>query len=306
MGVSKNIADLIAEAQKLQGAYAALKQDYERQRDKQAQEARTQAEILLKIRNAMSSTLGIFQGHLFEVRESLKHMNKGRVVILQTHADLTIGEETDLFAKSIQLKSCITHKPTDVDTLIAKAAYQLSGAKGEIPRERDRRIVDIQVSHPDNPWPYTPTHRQPSHDLSTLLEAAEERIVKYFMEGKPNNGRGFDKRDSFFSDLGEFDTSPFVKLKLGSPFIDSGPKSTRLRLHSSGFSNTRFVVRTADIKIRFASPRKVTFGEDKEDLLELAVFSLYRVGERYYCKNFAFALKTLGKKFFEVEISELG
>ncbi|NOK35491.1 hypothetical protein D7W79_27720 [Corallococcus exercitus] len=305
MSVSKNIADLIAEAQKLLGTYAALKQDYEQLLDKETQEARTQAQILLKIRNAVSSTLGIFQGHLFEVRESLKHMKKGRVVILQTHADLTIGKQTDLFAKSIQLKSCTTDKPTDVDTLIAKAAYQLSGAKGEVPREQDRRIVDIQVAHPNNPWPYTPSKGRSSHALATLLEDAEERILKYFMEGKPKKERGFHEGESVFSDLGEFRTMQSVKLTLGSPFIDSGPKSTRMRLHSSVSSNTRFVVRTADIKIRFARPLKVTFGENKDDLLELAVFSLYRVGESYYCKSFAFALKTHGKKFFEVDISEL-
>lgn len=247
-----------------------------------------------KIESAASSLKGITRGHLREVLYATKHLEKKRTVILQKHADVTIGNDNDVFAKSVQLKSSSATKPNDVDTLLAKAAYQISGAKGEVPRENDRRIIDVAINHPDNPWPFTTSKTE---TLERLLKESERRILKYVNEGKAASERGLTKSGiEHIDEVGSFELGKSLTSTLSKA---AGARSTLLRVAKHGDAEKRFVFSYLTIKIRFTFFRKVIV-EGKHDKLITAVFVIFKANQKLSCEYVAYQLKVGGKQFFKL------
>lgn len=106
-----------------------------------------------KIDEWASKILGISNGYQAEFLQMYKHrVQKGRT-LWRGHGDVTVGEPDDLHASTIQLKSTISQTATDVNTMIKVALNQLSGERGENPRDGDRLIVDMTIHNPENTWP---------------------------------------------------------------------------------------------------------------------------------------------------------
>jgi len=263
----------------------------------QTAETNQDNQLIQKIENSSSSLRGIVHGHLIEVQYAFKHLNKNRTVILQKHADVTIGNADDIFAKSIQLKSSYGDKTNDVDTHLAKAAYQISGAGGEVPRAADRRVIDVVINGLNNPWPFTPKSSTGVRKLTELLEVMEERILKYVDERKPDDSRGLTKNGrKWLDDVGdkkELAGSKKVKLVFSQ---SAGTNSTLLRVTAAG--KDRYDFNYVTVKLRFGAQRKVKT-ESGTDVLQTAVFAIFKVGTALHCEYIAYSLRGGGKRFFE-------
>lgn len=79
--------------------------------------------------------------------------NKGRPVVTQTHADVTVGQADQLFAKSAECKSVTKPEKGAVNKIVGDAIEQLGGQTGHHPRAGDVRIVDVKIDGNYNPWP---------------------------------------------------------------------------------------------------------------------------------------------------------
>lgn len=88
-----------------------------------------------------------------EFLTTLNAQGKGRSVVTQTHADVTVGQADQLFAKSVECKSVTSPTKTAVNEMIAKAIEQLGGQTGHHPRTEDVRVVDVRIDGSYNPWP---------------------------------------------------------------------------------------------------------------------------------------------------------
>ncbi|TMQ03736.1 MAG: hypothetical protein E6J90_52910 [Deltaproteobacteria bacterium] len=266
-----------------------------------------------EVKNKLSSLIGITRGHLKEVRQAFKHSNiKGRRVILQKYADVTVGKKTDAFAKSIQAKSCFSSVVNSVDTELAQAAYQISGGNGETPRPDDRRIIDLSIWSSMNTWPFTKTEQ---HDgtLHALLIRSEARILKYVNENKPKLGRGLTSAAiDWISEIKHY------KGHLGARVTTSrsqqaGRRSTLLRLSSASQKDVRHKFNYLTIKIHFKNRDvSMSIGEDGDgtndedeeddatDSLQTAVFVVVKVDDELRCEYIAYELTNGGKKFFKL------
>ncbi|HYK36324.1 hypothetical protein [Alloacidobacterium sp.] len=79
--------------------------------------------------------------------------NKGRAITTQTHADVTVGQADQIFAKSSECKSVTKPEKGAVNKIIGEAIEQLGGQTGHNPRAGDVRIVDVKIDGTYNPWP---------------------------------------------------------------------------------------------------------------------------------------------------------
>jgi hypothetical protein len=306
MGVLKTIAKTNAKYDDLKELYQALKQSLETEKTRIPSDPDTLSTlqgIIKKVQVAVNASYGVLLGHMNEVAAANKHRLKGRLVILQKHADVSVGNSEDSFAKSTQLKNCTTTKQGDVDTHIKKAANQISGGKKETPRDEDRRIIDISISHPLNPWPLDKQAKTP-HDFAELVSEAEVRILKCMNEGLTLGGQGW---------LG--DVLPNDKLGPSEDVviasIINGYKNTsKLKKFSYSALNGYKKLggfNSIQAKIRFFPPRKISiFDKNNQDSLEMAVFSVFRLLGNVVCKNTAYKLSSQNKTdYFALSVKEL-
>lgn len=78
---------------------------------------------------------------------------KGRNVVTQIHADVTIGAADALFAKSVECKNVTKPEKGAVNKVVTEALDQLAGNTGHTPRTDDVRIIDLRICGNENPWP---------------------------------------------------------------------------------------------------------------------------------------------------------
>ncbi|HEV7485299.1 MAG TPA: hypothetical protein VGQ65_06420 [Thermoanaerobaculia bacterium] len=117
-----------------------------------------------------------------------KGENKARTVITQTHADVTTGHADALFAKSSECKSVTKPDKGAVNKVIGDAIEQLGGTTGHNPRLEDVRIVDIQVSGPNNKWPAAGGEYgtdRPAEWLTEIERMAKVEITTIVNSNKP-------------------------------------------------------------------------------------------------------------------------
>jgi hypothetical protein len=119
----------------------------------------------------------------FELITAETAIKKGRSVILQTHADVTVGAADEWFAKSIEAKSVTTDVSSDVNAQLRKALYQVGGNTGHMPRDGDVRVIDIKIDNALNPWPLPGANKRPVCKHSAFVQAARAR---FNAENDPN------------------------------------------------------------------------------------------------------------------------
>lgn len=105
-----------------------------------------------KIEEWVSKILGVTSGYEAEFRQMYKHRMEKMRNLYSGHGDVTVGDPDELHAKTIQLKSTIGDF-SQVNSMIKVALNQLSGERGEMPREKDRLVVDMNILNADNTWP---------------------------------------------------------------------------------------------------------------------------------------------------------
>ena len=106
-----------------------------------------------QIATGINKAYGQAEAFMLEYITLVKAQGKGREIITQVHADVTVGTADKLFAKSVECKSVTTAAKGDVTTQLRKALLQLAGGTGHTPRDGDVRVVDLTITSRDNPWP---------------------------------------------------------------------------------------------------------------------------------------------------------
>lgn len=105
-----------------------------------------------KIDEWASKILGVSSGYENEFKLMYRHRVEKLRHLAGGHADVTIGEDDDFFAKSIQSK-VTTGDFSAVNSMLKEAFNQLSGERGEQPRENDRLVVSMVINNANNTWP---------------------------------------------------------------------------------------------------------------------------------------------------------
>jgi hypothetical protein len=108
--------------------------------------------LLEKMEKVFTSSFSHVHGLAKEVDSAFGQMQKGRALI---GGIADVGSETGYGGKAIQHKFTSTKNYSDVDAHIKKALLQLTGAKGETPRDGNVRVADVTIEDGANTWPFT-------------------------------------------------------------------------------------------------------------------------------------------------------
>lgn len=187
---------------------------------------------------------------------------KGRAVVTQAHADVTIGQADQLFAKSIECKSVTKPEKGAVNKIVGDAIEQLGGQTGHNPRGGDVRIVDVKIDGNNNPWPLAGgaygTDRAAAM-LATIQNQAEAELNAIVNANKPgaNAVRAWLAGENYAYGVQQFGrlrdvTAPSVNPihpSLPPVTVKQHPHSTRPVYQDAG-GNIR-KVRCLTIKIRY-------------------------------------------------------
>jgi len=125
-----------------------------------------------------------------EYQTAMAGKDKNRPVITQKFADVTIGAEDDLFAKSIEAKSLTAPTKGDANLLYKKAIKQIAGETGSMPRAKDVRIIDLRIEG-TNPWPCPGGAYGQERDeisLDKIQRLAKEELWKFTGGDVPADG----------------------------------------------------------------------------------------------------------------------
>lgn len=109
---------------------------------------------------------GVMMGYAREMTSGMKGAMKGRIIGFDD-ADVTIGSGSEAFAKAVQHKHTVSADVSAVDTMIGKAANQLTGESGETPKPGQRGVIDVMINESNNWWPFV------LGDLTTLDNTAD-------------------------------------------------------------------------------------------------------------------------------------
>lgn len=91
-------------------------------------------------------------GYARESGGTAKSILKNRDVDF-VHADLSVSGAAP-YAKAVQYKSTLQDSDAQVDYMMAEAANQVSGERGEVPLADQRKAIDVKVQSLGNPWPF--------------------------------------------------------------------------------------------------------------------------------------------------------
>ncbi len=122
---------------------------------------------------------GIALGYYREFAAGEMGLAKGREIGFD-NADVTIGTNQH-YAKAVQFKSSIQDDDSAINNIIAEAANQLTGEKGEVPLATQRKIIDVTIASPNNWWPFSVvdlTALDPEVDLSTGVIPRADFVAK--------------------------------------------------------------------------------------------------------------------------------
>lgn len=95
---------------------------------------------------------GVASGYYAEYLQMYKHRIEKNRFISDSSGDVTIGEPGEFGAKTVQLKATVQDH-TEVNSMMKVALNQLSGERGETPRDGDRMVVDMTILSAENAWP---------------------------------------------------------------------------------------------------------------------------------------------------------
>jgi hypothetical protein len=138
-----------------------------------------------EISKLVNGLYGRVQAIQFELMTAGMAIKKGRPIILQTHADVTVGEADAWFAKSIECKSVTTAISSNVNAQLRAALGQVAGDTGHMPRPGDARVIEIKIDHEMNPWPFPGGPKQ--RPVETQIKFVEEARKRFEEENNNNN-----------------------------------------------------------------------------------------------------------------------
>lgn len=245
----------------------------------------TRTRMKLKIDDWASKISGVSLGYYAEFMQWKKYgITKKRVVSTGT-ADVTVGNNGQDFQKSIQLKSTVQADPSVVTTMMKVALNQLSGERGEVPRDGDRKIVDMTIMDSANNWPFGIfLFKRPTKD-EYIAEAAKvlRGILATAAYRKHNTPGVYHKKPTILEGFGINDAtrnwmfdarvqSPGTPLKVKNYGQIYGNRSTRpiFKVHGGGYSMPFEIT----FKIRHASGYALNDGE----IVKKAVFHALKTG----------------------------
>lgn len=127
--------------------------------------------LLEKMEKVFTSAYSHVNGLAKEVDSAYGQMMKGRGLV---GGIADVGSDTPYGGKAIQHKFTAAKGYADVDAHIKKALLQLTGAKGETPRNDDIRIADITIDEATNTWPYTQAQATPG--IQAFLTTVCQRV----------------------------------------------------------------------------------------------------------------------------------
>ncbi len=215
-----------------------------------------------------------------EYETTMKAQNKGRRIITQEHADVTVGKAEKFFAKSIECKSVTAPTNTDVNTMITKAIKQLAGLTGHQTRLEDVKIIDLRIDGNNNPWPLPGGTYGRNRDATTLDQIKDKALLeinRILGENNPaiTNIKGW-LNGTDLTDAQEFKRLHNITFK-NEPSARH-PKSTRpVFLDSSRYVNR---IRCITFKIRYSSPYYLNdaVGPNRIKALDEIVLQYYKKG----------------------------
>jgi hypothetical protein len=216
-----------------------------------------------------------------EYETAMAGKDKNRPVITQTYADVTIGKDGDLFAKSIEAKSLTAPTKGDANLLLKKAINQIAGLTGFTPRAQDVRIIDLRIEG-SNPWPSSGGEygkARPAISLEEIQRLAKEELWKFIGGNAPAEGayqlmawlNGESHKPKFLGGTKEIVFAKDIK-----KFENSNPNSSRVLLVDK--KDTAGHLRCVTIKIRYINgypTYKKLLPQDAIHLDEL-IFQIYK------------------------------
>lgn len=240
-----------------------------------------------KIDEWASKIIGISNGYDAEFTQMYKHrVLKGRV-ISDDHGDVTVGEPDELHAKTIQLKSTIQDNASTVNTMIKVALNQLSGERGEQPREGDRLIVDMIIQNPNNTWPGE-SGTLGSYDWTQFETKAMDKLKLLCTEYRAHisdNRPGYGLSPAARTSLTDTLTSGMSYNVSQIPMLGR-PQSTQVVSHQWGHHPSNpLKLKHLTIKIRYPrgypirGSQNLISGVYSQQWLYLVVFNIFRVGD---------------------------
>jgi hypothetical protein len=136
---------------------------------------------------------GAFEEHGAEVEVYYKHRIKKRREIRDKSskiADVAIGGDNDAFAKAIQSRSTLQTSHNAIDAYIEDALIQLTGERGENPRQNDRPVIHMKIWNLGNPWPYTaaPAQKPLFEDLRNKVVERVSEVIKNVINKRLGQG----------------------------------------------------------------------------------------------------------------------
>lgn len=231
---------------------------------------------------------GVTSGYEAEFTQMYKYrMIKGQT-LYPKHADVTVGEPWEINAKSIQLKSTIGDH-SDVTQMIKVALNQLSGERGETPRDQDRMIVDMHILSRENTWPGG-KGTMGTWDWNTYVAKAVEKIKILCSENSYRQHQPEHKIEGFGLNKATISRMTDVSSRSIYPVSKFGylghPNSTQLLMQTHGKhpSQGERVIHLS-IKLRYQQGYPVIKGqnliENKKtyNFIRSATFHVVRVGD---------------------------
>lgn|GEM_PF-3786967 len=124
----------------------------------------------------------LISGNLAGYEQELSNFYKYRIlrsreVTRGKFADITITDPVTKVAKAMQLKSTNQDTSGAVTDMIAEAANQLAGERGETPADGQRRVIDVAIQSPNNPWPFGKLEPRGSKRIADVTQKGETVVL---------------------------------------------------------------------------------------------------------------------------------
>ncbi|MCU0229424.1 MAG: hypothetical protein MUF01_17485, partial [Bryobacterales bacterium] len=213
----------------------------------------------------LNTAAGPLAGKEAEFREYYHNrFVKLRNVVFQGNiADVAIDYGNGV-GKAIQCKSTLEDGCAAITNMIADAANQLTGERGETPRAGDRWVIDLTVRSPTNPWPFSHKNTYGTKSLNEYKTQARQTVldaVKTYAHGAKGMSVGT---------LGRLtDTTGLTVNKLSV-------KNTRVT--ATNALGAAVAMQTLTVKIRYDFPYPLVGQPLGSTKLKLAAFEVMRNG----------------------------
>ena len=173
--------------------------------------------IIGRTESVLNNISGTVSGYHKELQLAFKQSRKAmldgstlRTVHFGARGDVAV-DYGEGFGKAIQSKSSFADGNADINTMIKTAANQLTGERvaKETPNAKDRRIIDLSIMNPKNPWPRSNLFGNQPFSLQEVESKVHELVSEYVKHNSVNpatntkqGGKGYNKFGELTPNLG--------------------------------------------------------------------------------------------------------